>query len=98
MAKYFFTKKAVEDISEIWDYTIKTWSEYQAEKYYIKLIDTCKLIAEDIQIGKKYDEIMPGIFGLKISKHIIFYRKLKPGNIEIVRILHGKMDLKKKIE
>ncbi len=47
---------------------------------------------------KKYDEIIPGILGFKIKKHIIFYRRLKTGNVEIVRILHGKMDFKKKIE
>ncbi len=52
MAKYSFTRKAVEDISEIWNYTTRVWSEYQAEKYYVELIDTCKLISEDTRIGK----------------------------------------------
>ena len=34
MAKYFFSNKAIEDISLIWDYTYKKWSENQADKYY----------------------------------------------------------------
>lgn len=41
MAKYKLTNKAVSDLADIWDYTIGTWSEYQAEKYYRQIIDTC---------------------------------------------------------
>ena len=40
MAKYYFTNKAVDDLSEIWNYTIETWSEMQAEKYYDCLLYT----------------------------------------------------------
>ncbi|WP_417943207.1 type II toxin-antitoxin system RelE/ParE family toxin [Flavobacterium sp. RS13.1] len=41
MAKYYLTNKAVEDLSEIWDYTIEVWSEMQAENYYGLLLLTC---------------------------------------------------------
>ena len=34
MPRYFLTKKAVDDLSEIWEYTYDTWSEKQADKYY----------------------------------------------------------------
>ena len=34
MTKYSSTNKAVDDLSEICDYTIGTRSEMQAEKYY----------------------------------------------------------------
>ncbi|MDP9954950.1 plasmid stabilization system protein ParE [Epilithonimonas hungarica] len=34
MAKYLFTKKAVDDLSEIYEYTYEFWSENQADKYY----------------------------------------------------------------
>ena len=35
MAKYHLTNKAVDDLSEIWDYTYEVWSENQADKYSI---------------------------------------------------------------
>ena len=38
MAKYYFSNEAVEDLSEIWNYTFSTWSEKQADTYY-ELID-----------------------------------------------------------
>ena len=34
MAKYFFTNKAVEDLSDIYEYTYQSWSEKQADNYY----------------------------------------------------------------
>ena len=41
MAKLYFTNKAIEDLEAIWAYTVKTWSENQAEIYYSLLIDSC---------------------------------------------------------
>ena len=41
MAKYQFTREALNDLTEIWDYTVKEWSENQAEKYYNLVIASC---------------------------------------------------------
>lgn len=38
MTKYFFTKKAIDDLSAIWDYIYELWSENQAGKYYNALL------------------------------------------------------------
>lgn len=38
MAKVRFTNKAVEDLSEIWNYTFDKWSESQADIYYTSLV------------------------------------------------------------
>jgi toxin ParE1/3/4 len=97
MAKYFLTKKAVEDLSRIWDYTYEVWSENQADKYYVMLIDSCREISEHPVMGKNYDEIYEGLLGLKVGKHIIFYRIVKSTEIEVLRILHGRMDLKNRL-
>ena len=32
MAKFNFTNSALNDLIEIWDYTVEEWSENQAEK------------------------------------------------------------------
>lgn len=98
MAKYYFTHKAVEDLSKIYEYTFEFWSENQADKYYEELIDFCQLIAENQNIGKNYAEIHPEYFGLLAYKHIIFYRILNPKEVEITRILGAEMDLKKRIK
>lgn len=98
MAKYVLTNKAVDDLSKIWTYTYKVWSESQADKYYELLIETFQIIAQNPKVGKIYSEISNEIAGFNVGKHIIFYRELKTKEIEIVRILHGRMDLKKRID
>ena len=98
MANYFLTNKAVEDLSKIWNYTYESWSENQADKYYKLLIDFCKEISRNPQIGKNYRGIEKNIFGYKAGQHIIFYRVIKAREIEVLRILHGRMDLKVRIQ
>lgn len=93
MAKFFLTNKAVDDLSEIWDYTYEVWSESQADIYYTLLLERCKEIAKKPSMGKNYPEISDDIFGVNVGKHIVFYRKSKPKEIEVLRILHGRMDL-----
>ena len=97
MVKYYFTNKAVEDLADIWNYTLENWSERQADKYYDLLIMTCTTLANDPKMGKQYDILSEGILGYKIRKHIIFFQIISKREIEIVRILHGMMDLKSKI-
>ncbi|WP_179005735.1 type II toxin-antitoxin system RelE/ParE family toxin [Winogradskyella forsetii] len=97
MAEYKLTNKAVEDLSKIWDYTFEVWSEQQADKYYDGLISNCQEIAENPEIGKNYDGISRQLLGMKANRHIIFYRTLNENYVEITRILHERMDLKKRI-
>ena len=98
MASFNLTNRAVQDLTEIWDYTIENWSEKQAELYYNLIIDTCSVIAKKPQIGKVYDEIYPDLKGQKVSKHVVFYRLMEDKTIEITRILHERMDLKDKLK
>lgn len=97
MAKYELTNKAVEDLTGIWEYTIEKWSEQQADRYYNLLLDSFQDIANNPDLGKNYEGITNDLFGLKTSRHIIFYRKRINLSIEITRILHGQMDLKNRI-
>lgn len=94
MAKYAFTLKAIEDLSEIWDYTSTHWSENQADRYYYMLIDSCREIAKNPRLGRNYQGIMKKLFGYKSGRHIIFYRLISATEVEITRILHERMDLK----
>ena len=97
MANYKLTNKAVEDLTEIWEYTIEKWSEQKADRYYKLLLDSCQDIANNPNLGKNYEGITNDLFGLKTIRHIIFYRKRINLPIEITKILHGQMDIKNRI-
>ena len=96
MARFILTNKAIEDLSEIWNYTFDEWSEEQADKYYDLLLACCQDLANHPNFGKIHDGIRKGLFGFKANHHIIFYRITATNEIEIARILHEKMDLKSK--
>ena len=97
MAEYKLTNKAVADLNGIWEYTADEWSEEQADIYYNMLLNTCQDIAINPNLGKNYEGTRPDLFGLKATRHIIFYRKTKSVPIEITRILHERMDLKNRL-
>jgi toxin ParE1/3/4 len=95
---YFFTKRAISDLEEIWEYTTENWSERQAEKYYKLLISSCKELVVHPGLGKDYSLISKGLLGYKTAEHIIFYYIKQKREIEIVRILHVSMDCKSRLE
>lgn len=63
MSNYLLTHKAVEDLSDIWNYTYYKWSESQADKYYRLIIDSCKEISENPNLGKSYFNVSEGLLG-----------------------------------
>jgi len=94
MATFYLSNKAVEDLNDIWDYTVKTWSENQAEIYYALLMDSCQELAHKPNQGKSYDVVEKNVLGYKTGEHIIFYQIVSKKEIEVVRLLHGMMDIK----
>ncbi|MEJ1223326.1 type II toxin-antitoxin system RelE/ParE family toxin [Sediminicola sp. 1XM1-17] len=97
MAKVILRQEAINDLNKIWDYTFEKWSEKQADKYYATVKMVCNGIGESPDIGIEYDEISKNLLGLKSGKHIIFYQQISSDKIEIIRIIHERMDLKNRI-
>lgn len=94
MAKFFLTYSALKDLNEIWNYTCETWSEQQADVNYNLIIDTCQKLADNPLLGKKYEKVHRELFSYKVGEHIIFFRIINKTEIEVIRFLHSKMDLK----
>jgi len=97
MASVFLRQEALDDLNEIWFYTFDEWSEKQADKYYAALEFACKQIGKNSELGKKYDGISKNLLGLRTGQHIIFYQVPSKDRIEVVRILHERMDLKSRL-
>lgn len=56
MAEYKLTKKAVQDLKQIWNYTFVKRSEQQADKYHKEILKHCLNIANNCKNGKLYKE------------------------------------------
>lgn len=97
MAKVILRQKAIDDLNNIWDYTFEKWSEKQADKYYATLKSACKEIGENPDLGREYTGIKRSLLGFESGKHIIFYHMISEEEIEVIRILHQRMDLKNRL-
>ncbi len=97
MAKVVLRQEAIDDLNDIWDYTYEKWSEKQADKYYAIIKLACKGIGDNPDVGKEYFGVIGKLLGLKSGKHIIFYDLISEDRIEIIRILHERMDLKNRL-
>lgn len=95
---YKLSSYAQKDIEDILTYTLETWGILQFQKYQILIENTLKAISEDPALAKSRsrEELFPLCRSYAFGKHIIFYR-LKNEIVEIVRILHERMDIDSQI-
>ena len=84
-------------MNDIWIYTFQKWSKEQADRYYDLIIGEIEFIADNFMIGKSAQQTRINYRYSKIKSHLIFFRKAENGIVEIVRILHQRIDLKKRL-
>lgn len=91
---YKISQEANRDIENIWIYTFENWSLEQADRYINQIIDEIEYLTENPNSGINYSQIRKGYFRSQIKSHFIFYKiNLNPEQIEIIRILHQRMDI-----
>ena len=96
--KYRISKRAIDDLNDIWVYTFQKLSKEQADRYYDLIIAEIDFIADNYQVGKSAEQTRKNYRVTKIKSHLIFYRKVENEIVEIVRILHQGMDIKKRLK
>jgi toxin ParE1/3/4 len=95
MKPYRISAEAINDLNSIWLYTFHKWSQEQANRYYQLLIDEIEFISENFYTGKSFENSRENYRYSPVKSHLVFYRKIDSQPIEIVRILHQRMDIKK---
>ena len=91
MAKFTLSNKAEEDLLSIGRYTQGKWGITQRNRYLRELDKTFPLLSEHPTKGRKCDNIRQGYLKYRVGRHLIYFCKM-PTEIEIVRILHHRMD------
>ncbi len=61
------------------------------------LLDNYIELASNPELGKDYFMVTDNLLGFRAGRHIIFYHRIKEGEIVIIRILHEHMDLKNRL-
>ena len=93
MSTYIISEKALEDINKIWIYTAENWSVEQANRYYNLIFDEIEYIAANFLMARDFENIRKNYRFSKIKSHIIFFKKNKFNEIEVIRVLHERMDI-----
>ena len=93
MPSFYLTAKAKEDLKSIARYTQETWGRLQRNKYLAELDKRFHRLAEAPKLGRSCEEIREGYRKFPEGEHLIFYRSVSADEIEIVRVLHGSMDI-----
>ena len=96
MAGYALTPAAQADLSEIWDYTAEHWGEAQAGRYTRDIQATCEALSSGALVGLSAEHIRAGYRKIGVGSHVMYYRE-REGTLEIVRILHRRMDVTRHI-
>ena len=97
MPGFILTNKAIDDLKEIGRYTQDHWGRDQRNKY-LTMLDSCfhHLAANPLK-GKDCSYIRHGYRKLNVGAHVVFFRQQSDDTIEIVRILHGRMDVEARL-
>ena len=91
---YKISQEAQLDLENIWLYTYENWSIEQADRYLNLIMDEAEYLAKNPESGTDYGKIRKGYFRSQVKSHFIFYKiNHKKEEIEIIRILHERMDI-----
>jgi toxin ParE1/3/4 len=94
MSRYILSPRTRRDLDEIWEYTAGRWGPKQAEDYIRLLQGAIETVAEEPRRGRACDEVRVGYHKYPAGSHMVFYR-IGNGYIDVVRILHSRMDFER---
>jgi toxin ParE1/3/4 len=94
--RFVLSPRAEFDLDEIWDYTADRWGLDQAERYTRALWQRIEAIAAKPAMGQDCSDIRAGYWKIPSGSHVLFYRLTADG-IDVVRILHERMDFERHI-
>lgn len=94
MRKVRFTRRAREDLLDIWLYIAPRDSEAVADRVFDRIEQSCQLLKDHPQLGPARPEIHENARALVIERWLAIYRLVEDG-AQVVRIVDGARDLAK---
>lgn len=97
MPSFTLTNMAKADLKEIAKFTQNRWGREQRDLYLQMLDVSFHQLAANPLKGNDCGDIRVGYRKLVAGSHVIFYRQTLVDAIEIVRVLHGRMDIETRL-
>lgn len=86
------------DLEEIWDYTCDRRGGDQTETYMREIQRAVERVVDNPGIGRACDEVRPGYRKHPVGTHTLYYRVAGVEVIDVVRILHQRMDIDRHLD
>lgn len=83
---------AQEDMIEIGRYTQRRWGTAQRTSYLTAMASVFARLASGAIRGRARTDLREGLLMAGHGAHLIFFRRSPQGDVEILRILHERMD------
>ncbi len=93
MIPFKLTAKAKADLKNIGEYTETKWGRQQRNIYLKQLDDMFHTLSKAPELGANCDFIKPSYRKFPQGSHVIFYKIASTSKIEIIRVLHKRMDV-----
>lgn len=98
MSRYVLSPAAKADLEKIWDYTRERWSDDQAEGYVREIQRAIERVVDNPRIGRPCDEVRAGYRRHAVGSHTLYYRITSGGLIDVVRVLHQRMNVDRHLD
>jgi toxin ParE1/3/4 len=91
MTEYKIRQQALDDMENIWLYSLQQWGQEQADRYLRNILVRIEWLAANPGLGRHRIDIAEGYYCFPEGKHHIFY--IIDGQIEVIAIPHQQMDV-----
>lgn len=98
MSRYVLSPAARADLEQIWDYTCDPWGDDQAEKYVREIQRAIERVVDNPGIGRACDEVRRGYRKHAVGTHTLCYRIATVDLVDVVRIIHQRMDIDRHLD
>jgi toxin ParE1/3/4 len=89
-----FSPQSVDDLREIWRYSIREWGRDQADKYVTEIVTCVMHVHENQRFLQRCDDVMRGYSRIKSGSHILFLKR-RTRELVVILIFHQSMDFRR---
>ncbi|MEE4249965.1 MAG: type II toxin-antitoxin system RelE/ParE family toxin [Alcanivoracaceae bacterium] len=93
MKRIRLSEAADSDLRKIAEETLQRWGEDQRDSYIAEIFEAFERLSATPDIAMQLDGVRKGYRKFPQGSHIIFFRKSAFQSIEIIRVLHKRMDV-----
>jgi toxin ParE1/3/4 len=86
-----YSRKAVADLDQIWNYTQRNWGTDQAERYISAIRGQCQRLVEGELVAARYQPREIPFLRIRSGSHLAFLVE-QDDQLLVVRIIHIRQD------